>query len=228
MDPLNAPSDEGELYDACIEAMLPIGEQRDGFVPESDLRDLVCERTVVSVLKDCQLKVDINMLTEFVCNRARKTFAILAMMGKASLIQQFYLCEPPFTDDNLPIRIRVEKRDGNQRYCKVWRSNPNLQWEFLHYKKHPFLEKPWSTKHHGDFSETWQWSFVCPVFRSDIFEYKFHERIRLPFVDKGPASVHTSNFSDVEERRIHHNHLQCEEGESMVGVPLFSLPTHAD
>jgi hypothetical protein len=58
---------------------------------------------------------------------------------------------------------------------------------------------------------------VCPVFRSAIFEYKFNERIRLPFVDKGPASSHTSNFSEVEERRIHRDHLQCDEEDLLVG-----------
>lgn len=204
------------LYDACINAMLPAGEQSDGFVPESDLRELVCERTVVSALKKYHLKTNVDTLAKFVCNKARKTFAILAMMEAERLIEQFYLCQ--FTDDNLPIEIKIESGPGNQRYCAVWRIDPNQpqQLKAIHWQNHPFREDPWSTRSYNDFCKTWQWSFVCPVFRATTFEYKFYERIRLPFVDREPASVHTSNFSDVEERRIHRDHLQCEEKDLMV------------
>jgi hypothetical protein len=53
-----------------------------------------------------------------------------------------------------------------------------------------------------------QWLFLAPTFRKGEFQYEFHPKALMPFLNKGESQ--SSGFSDVTKWSIHRDHLETD------------------
>lgn len=177
--------------------MIPQGSDRP-FVPESALRKLLHKAAVRKALEKHTIETDIDSLALFVCDKATRIFAILAWAESESLIEQFY--KHQFIDDQLPIRLE-------ENYVEDCVEAISFQFGKISIEKHPFNNDHWTDRTIDDFCNHYQWPFLTPVFYQSQFRYNFHERTRMPFVDKRFRSERGSNFSVVQEWSIHRDHI---------------------
>ncbi|KAF2468329.1 HET-domain-containing protein [Lindgomyces ingoldianus] len=177
------------------------------FVPNGVLDKLVCEDAVKKVLEKhrSKLKTDISTLAVFVCTRAKRLFATLVFAEVEYLIDNFY--EHDFEDEKLPVSLKGGTERG------IWKVEASLlKDENKIINAHPFNDREfWTHRKIADFQNTYQWPFLCPVFVKDQFEYQFHGRFRMPFLDEESISSKESIFSTVEEWRIHRDHIEIDE-----------------
>ncbi|KAJ4293284.1 hypothetical protein N0V90_008566 [Kalmusia sp. IMI 367209] len=170
------------------------------FVPVSALKQLFHQATVASALEQYKksLKNDVSSLQSFVCDKATRVFAILAWAESEPLIEQFY--EYQFVDEQLPVRLVIDEDEDIVEAISFRLGKISID-------KHPFNNYQWTDRNIEDFCNHYQWPFLSPVFRQNQFQYHFHERTRMPFVDERPKSQKESYFSIVEEWRIHRDHI---------------------
>ncbi|PSN73725.1 HET-domain-containing protein [Corynespora cassiicola Philippines] len=178
------------------------------FFSDDLLDDTVRETVVQAMLAEFNFKTDLSILTEFICKHARRVFMILAYSEQMKLAEHFF--NHQFHDGMLPVTTVL--RDKNS-----WNVN-SLAAEFdsLSIVRSTFSSGIWSYRNANTFCNSDQWYFVIPVFRAGQFRYQFHEESRMPFVDEHFKSQKTSNFSTVEEWRIHRSHLKIGD---TIGVP---------
>jgi hypothetical protein len=207
-----------ESLSESIESGMVLSEHPElQFVPNGILDKLVCEDAVIRVLEKHQsrLTTDVSTLARFVCDRAKRLFATLVFAEVEHLIDHFY--EHDFEDKKLPVSLKVERTIWRVEASRLNDNNRIID-------AHPFNDRnSWTRRKIADFQNSYQWPFLCPVFVKSQFEYEFHERFRMPFVDKESRSYKESMFSIVEEWRIHRNHIEIEE--SMVRLTRFHPTT---
>ncbi|KAF2106156.1 hypothetical protein BDV96DRAFT_607675 [Lophiotrema nucula] len=173
------------------------------FLPEGILAELVNKETVSAVVESLGW-VDENKedVVAWICKEARKIFAVLVFMNQPHLIDHFHNCR--FGDDKLPVTFTEATTNA-----ETISTNSGQ----LALSNTPFSDDIWDENleiARDDFIYEQQWYFLSPIFREDQFHYTFHENIRLPFIDDGPRSYKKSNFSVVEEWRIHRDHFHVE------------------
>ncbi|KAI8680642.1 Protein kinase domain-containing protein [Fusarium sp. Ph1] len=150
------------------------------FFPESGWEGLLQRNEVKATLKKCQKDPPPPNLVDFILNKASKIFAILIAMRQPESILTFY--KNDFGQENLPVESgcveQMLKGDG------------------------------WESDSISDFCDK-QWWFTSPTFTKDKFRYEFVKCCHLPFTtaDKG-RSLGASNYSTVEERSIHVDHIE--------------------
>jgi hypothetical protein len=150
------------------------------FFPESGWEGLLQRNEVKATLKKCQKGPPPPNLVDFILNKASKIFAILIAMRQPESILTFY--KNDFGQENLPVESgcveQMLKGDG------------------------------WESDSISDFCDK-QWWFTSPTFTKDKFRYDFVKCCHLPFTtaDKG-RSLGASNYSTVEERSIHVDHIE--------------------
>ncbi|KAH7110127.1 kinase-like domain-containing protein [Dendryphion nanum] len=163
------------------------------FVPDNALKPLLCREAVVAALEEqkSELETDISILAAFVCNRARKLFAMLACNSNEAAIEYFY--ELGFGDEKLPIEIKItQARDLGESDIE---------------EESDIIETGWSYMNLEDFAYS-QWLFLSPTFFGNNFRYQFDYRTRMPFINYDSLSQREGQFSVVEQWRVHRDHLQ--------------------
>jgi hypothetical protein len=79
------------------------------FYPINLLQKLVCEEVVASILQEYEIDVNRDDLIRFICDHAKRIFAILASQEEISLISYFF--EHKCTDEMLPVQRIVDSKD---------------------------------------------------------------------------------------------------------------------
>jgi hypothetical protein len=172
------------------------------FVPETALKDIFNKENVAEALRmsGSFSETDIPPLVSFICDKAIKLFAILVWSEAEKLIGQFY--QHQLRDGSLPIYCDTEDEDNVKAFTyKPYGGKTRIP-------DHPFNHEQWTERTIEHFCKDDQWPFLSPVFTSNQFRYDFPESIHLPFVDSCYRSQKESNFSVVQEWRIHRDHLQ--------------------
>lgn len=174
------------------------------FVPSSVLDQLFCKDTVAKILANYKhtFTVDLPALQSFICDKAKKVFAILIWTNSEPLIEQFF--QDGFVDDQLPVHLVIHYENEGSLVEAISERLGNI-----HIDKHPFNRDPWTDNHIEAFRDYNQWPFLSPVFEENQFRYKFHHRTRLPFVNEDPKSQKESFFSVVEEWQLHRSHIRA-------------------
>lgn len=199
-------SKKESLYDQLCENMIMKRRCSARFIPESVLTKLLCKEAVISTLTMHQstLRTGIPELAEFICQRGRKLFAILVWSEAEELIESFY--HHRFGDENLPVEVHIpdDADESVDAFCFKLGERSLI-------KDHPFNSPPWSDRELENFCDTYQWSFLSPVFYEHQFKYELHEKSRMPFVEPKARSRKETYFSAVEEWCIHRGHLQTKK-----------------
>jgi len=199
---------KGGLRDK-LRAEMVLKQRTDlSFIPEGVLKELITKNDVQTALRKHRLSSDISKVADFVCDKAIRLFAILVWNESEILIEQFYKFD--FGDQNLPVEVDI---DDDNDYVEA---STFVSGKSIVIKKHPFNFDPWTDRVLNYFCDFEQWCFLSPVFNDGVFRYHFHKRHRIPFVDLRPGVTKETNFSIVEERRIHRRHLQVRN----IGPPL--------
>ncbi|OAG06763.1 HET-domain-containing protein [Paraphaeosphaeria sporulosa] len=182
-------------------AMVPKNQSDLQFIPMGVLDKLLDRATVGRALEQCKdkLDIDIALLESFICNKARKIFAILTWADSPQYIQQFFLHN--FVDEQLPVRVECNDED---LYDAI-----SFRLGKIEIDQHPFNYHQWTTRNVDLFCDNEQWPFLSPVLDGSQFRYDFHERTRMPFVDERHKSLKESFFSVVEQWRIHRDHVRA-------------------
>ena len=209
-DPIN----QDQLFRLSAEGieqeLMPPNRGPHSFYPTSLLHELIHERTVTAKLQDFTFAVDKADLVKFVCDHAKRIFALLVYRDEIETIDTFF--EYKFTDAMLPVK-------HSDRAQKI----ESFQDEFsgLNLVSDTFRQlrcREWSSRKKGttkvrDFVAEWQLHFVSPTFKWDQFRYAFHPEQRLPFFFEDDSIHKSSNFSLVQKFRIHRAHLQLDKAE---------------
>jgi hypothetical protein len=170
------------------------------FYPDNLLQELICKEVVSKILEDNKIPGDRPILTDFICTKAKRVFAILLSCEQASLIMQFSKCG--FTDDMLPVGLGIHSGSSDAMESFSMRSKDD---EIV---KNMFDDPVWSYRKRREFYKDRQWPFLSPIFTEEVFRYKFHEECHMPFMEKKAEIRKDSFFSYVERRRIHRAHLR--------------------
>ncbi|PVH75774.1 HET-domain-containing protein [Cadophora sp. DSE1049] len=152
-------------------------------------------------------------LVTFICDKARKLFAILVWADEEKEIEKFY--KNGFTDDLLPVKVKSRNRKGY--------TLESLATNGTNLKAVNAIFSSWKDRSIDHFCDHHQWPFLAPVFREEEFQYTFYKQSRMPFLDL--RSMNESNFSIVWEAYIHKDHLQIQTGSRMVRYdPSIGIP----
>ncbi|KAK2752916.1 tol-like protein [Colletotrichum kahawae] len=150
----------------------------DPFLPERRVQRLVQRARVEATLRDNIRSLsdsDLEKLTDYVMNEAKKVFLTLVRAGGVSEVYLKALRKHKFTDADLPIGLNDSDDNG---ICTVMTDGkpktPNGQ--------SLKLFSSWSYAVLEKFFEH-QWIFLAPIFRKTKFEYHFDHQCSLPFVD---------------------------------------------
>jgi len=169
------------------------------FLADGLLKELINESTVTTFLEQHRenfgMDTDTSKLAAFVCQRARRAFAILIWTDRANYIEQFF--KSGFTDEMLP--VQVKNRDDEDWVVE------SLNITFTDSKAVSATFSSWQDIKIDSFCDYGQWPFLAPVFRGDQFRYAFHERSRLPFINSRDQKE--TMFSFIDEWEIHPDHL---------------------
>jgi hypothetical protein len=178
------------------------------FLAESKLNELFCESTVTKLLEEHGSKLtthtDISKLSAFICKRAKRVFAILVWAEREHLIEEFY--NNNFTDEWLPVRVK----SPDDEYYEV----ESLDQKCTNQEAVRATFSTWTDGDIDNFCDNYQWPFLAPVFHEKQFRYRFHEKSRMPFLDRGDQKK--TNFSFVEESTMHSDHLQIQANSTIV------------
>lgn len=168
------------------------------FVPTDALKQLLTRSKVSKILEGLKKRprIDIPSLESFICDNASAVFATLVMIEKEPLIEQFY--QHGFSDKQLPFDYKIAGNCVEATSSQLGTISPD---------RHPFNNPQWRAKVIEDFWDR-QWYFLSPVFSQSQFRYHFDKGIRMPFLKEYPLNQKTSNFSVVEERPIHRDHVR--------------------
>ncbi|KAF4627092.1 hypothetical protein G7Y89_g11064 [Cudoniella acicularis] len=170
------------LRSRIMEKMERQGDSSERFVADNCLKELICEPAVAAALERYKsgLKTEISELASFVCNGARRVFAILVWSECEILIEQFY--KNGFKDEMLPVKVQFNG-DGDWKVESSGTKSANLKVVDAVFNR-------------------------APVFGEKEFRYMFHKQCRMPFLNY--TNQKESNFSVVEEWIIHQDHLQID------------------
>lgn len=125
-------------------------------------------------------------LVNFILKNAAKIFAILIIMGQPKLITAFY--NNTLGQGKLPVK---PESVGGMLKKAGW-------------------EKGWIM----DFCRAKQWWCLIPKFTQQKFRYDFEKSYHLPFTKFGKrAGLGGSNYSTVEERSIHVDHVEVQQNQ---------------
>jgi hypothetical protein len=204
-------------YRTVKDNMVMYQKGKKRFVPDSSIREMICERKIDVTLKSYNSwNVDIALLRRFICDKATIIFAILIWMQEATVIEHFYRTQ--FTDNMLPVTYGFDHDDDDDDdnpsgISPATEKMPDLNLEVI---RNAFNEDVWNISAHDRFCTQEQWSFLSPIFHDNTFEYQFHEQCHMPFMDSHPMMTKDTNFSSVEKWRIHRDHLR-------IGCRIVSL-----
>lgn len=189
------------LQRALIRESNKKGLETQKFFPKDIFDSLMTSDNVKSVLVEVVPQQSIDELARFILKSAKRVFAILVCIGKASAVKEFK--NGGFTDDSLPVGIEDMEGDPDVWTVRSYQTGSDFQvggqpWTMFH-------PKTWAYKDISDFCER-QWLYMAPIFRlDDPFERKFHMRLPLPFIANRQEVP--SNFSTVIEMEIHPAHI---------------------
>ncbi|UPK91894.1 hypothetical protein LCI18_002829 [Fusarium solani-melongenae] len=159
------------------------------FFPESGWDGLLRRNEIEVTLKKFQ-KNPAPGLLDFILTKSPKIFVTLIAMRKPECIATFY--KNDFGQENLPVE-------------------PGSVEQMLE-------EDGWDSDSISDFISDFcdrQWCFTSPKFTKDKFRYEFVKCCHLPFTTAGKGrSLGASNYSTVEEKSIHVDHIELLAGQN--------------
>ncbi|KAF2106153.1 hypothetical protein BDV96DRAFT_655024 [Lophiotrema nucula] len=174
------------------------------FYPVSLLDELIREDVVSRILKDYNLSDRQPQLTRFVCTKAKRVFAILIACEQVPLMTRFF--ENRFTDEMLPVGPGFFSGSSEQAEIESF----TTRFANLTIVKNTFDRRSWRYRDLQYFHRDRQWPFISPIFTEKDFRYLFHEQSHMPFMEENAEIWKDTNFSLVEKRRIHRDHLKIE------------------
>lgn len=189
-----------------------------GFVPETDLRDVLSEPTVEGVLKSLGLKDSrkssesyklkeqndrnptVSELTAFIREKAPKVFATLicANCCKLEVVIRFYT--EKINDSRLPL-ILDWNEETQISVAKCQSTSDDLA----------AFDSDTLSSGACDLFNYYHGLFLAPVLGRGQWGNNYSDGIRLPFVDPGNVISFSSNYSEVKQRWIHRDYLQHDE-----------------
>ncbi|KAH6652866.1 kinase-like domain-containing protein [Truncatella angustata] len=182
-----------------MEAFVESAIDHQDFLPQGSFQSLVTPERVKDVFDFSAGKNGISpKLVNFVVQKARRLFAILAMTGTEILPALESLRQYNFTDEDLPI-----SRDTINDNCDI----TNTDRKCSHLPPFSVFHKPpWDRLTLLRFYNE-QWKFLAPVFPNDCRNQQLSIKCILPFI-KAPLGGErkSSFFSDVYQVKIHPSH----------------------
>ena len=171
----------------------PIGLNPEGhYLPDGELEDLFTAEAVRSALGG---NVD-HTLTEFVLQRAPKTFATLLLVfsdcgSREKAMKAFR--ETSFSDEDLSFAV-VQRTSAALELCDAdpcRRGGGTCSHHFP-------LHNPWDLTDINHFKSK-RWHFLVPTLDHNIFQYEINSQQLVPFTRNDlSAELNSGNFSDVE------------------------------
>lgn len=186
-----------------------IAGQTYKFLPKCKLGEILTRDAVKMELamfgKPILRDPEFEKLVDFILNGAQKTFAALALSGCAELIDLLYRTEYgdnkfPFCWDGLNVAVKEGlKKSPNTR---LWRREKRRRVRSMI----------------DHIVGTWQHHLTVPVFDFGMFEYRLDKDTPLPFLALGGTFVAggRGGFGDVQERRIHCDHIHIPEDNTLL------------
>lgn len=181
------------LSDRIWEHMVHEDDSTRIFFPNSGWDGLLTEDEVKATLRKCgPHPVPLQDLVDFILKKASKIFAILITMEQPKLITVFY--ENDHGQEKLPVKLESVR---------------------------PMLKQAhWGYGLIKDFCGTKQWWFTAPTFTTDQFRYDFEKFYHLPFTTAGIQAGKPTNYSTVEARSIHIDHVELRPDQVSTHVSL--------
>lgn len=187
------------LTPECMDEEMMLPNSNSCYYPDNLLQELIREDVVSQILKRSNIKTNQIELTRFVCTKAKRVFAILISCEQVELIVQVFQCK--FTDEMLPVGPGI--RSGSSEMESF-----SAAFADLTIIKPTFDRKVWSYGKLREFYRDRQWPFISPIFSDKPFRRDFHEQCPMPFIEINAEVSKDSNFSLVEKRRVHRDHLR--------------------
>lgn len=199
---LDEPMDDLDLRDKIFEATQESNEGKN-FIPADAIIWLASRETVKAELIDWFSDELVAGLVDYVLTKpAIKVFLILVMCKNVGALDK--MRSSGFGDDHLPLDEQTITKDGKRQ-----RQLQSLsQLSYLG----PVLEplRSWRVAERREFLEK-QWAFMAPVFTTEKFAYKLHNRCPLPFIpfteeDWAQGATHEGLSGSVKEIKVHEAH----------------------
>jgi hypothetical protein len=190
---------ERSLYEKIDDLKIIDSKGNQPFVPKGDLKDLISNSwpTVKESLKQCSA-AEIEKLKDFIRTKAMVVFAILVALEKEECIKKFH--HEGFDDKMLPVgKYKKTIISLNAKESDAAKATSIIAATF---------KDGWSLQKINAFCDDIQWPFLAPTFRKGEFQYKFHPKTPMPFLNEGDSQ--SSGFSTVTKWSIHVNHLETD------------------
>ncbi|KAK4446278.1 kinase-like domain-containing protein [Podospora aff. communis PSN243] len=193
------------------------------FVPDPKLLELVTTTSITGILREsapylqCPRSMTeteyLGSLTSFIANNAVKIFAILVLVGKPWLIQEFQTLG--VRDATLPVRAIHHKvgTDSRGRKVKIYQLESMRRQQAHTYD----LSLAWKSPDVSAFCFH-QWKFLSPIFDGNIFRHDYLEReVQMPYLVPGhagfqpdgqPVKPSPSSYGEVRYKVIHAGHIR--------------------
>jgi len=182
-------------------------DQMRRFLPENQLQALMCRDAVVDVLEQfsTNFATPISELADYVCEAARKIFAILIRTEEVRRIERFY--KTGFKDTMLPLKYKLDYNMDDEETWTV--DSLARELDCLHIVNNAF-DQDWTFNSLEKFCND-QWAFLSPIFEESNFSYEIEADCRMPFLEPKEKSrniLKHSYFSDVQGWDIPSGHLR--------------------
>lgn len=187
------------LRESIMKAFVESAIDHQDFLPQDSFQDLITPETIQRVIESSVGNEGISpKLVEFVAQKARKLFAIVAITSTEIIPAFESLRQYDFTDENLPI-----SRDTVNDNCDInsidRKCSHSLSFNVFH-------NLPWDRFTITSFYNE-QWKFLAPVFAHDRRIQQLPPKCILPFIEAPQGQDRKSSFfSDVYQVKIHPSH----------------------
>jgi serine/threonine protein kinase len=187
-----------------LSSALIIQTNRKFFLPISVLEALVTEDAIERELRGTipTFASERPHLPSQIAQTSRKLFAILAYLGKGSLITAFL--DEHITDSDLPLEAPL---------ALVGQENQGM------------LSKVFANRRSRDINDFCrvQWYFLAPIFDRLHKHYELDDNVVLPFIKNEESSAQQGGYSEVWEVKIHPAHQQLRSSLVVGKEPSFAI-----